>query len=87
MSSEINDGGPAFPKPLDPYPNAQGMESGTHGMSLRDWFAGQALTGIMVMISAGKHELPDPKGPKGCAFEAYRLADAMLAERTKAARP
>lgn len=38
----INDGGPAFPKPLDPYPNAQGMESGTHGMSLRDWFAGQA---------------------------------------------
>jgi hypothetical protein len=36
----VNDGGPAFPKPLDPYPNAQGMENGSQGMSLRDWFAG-----------------------------------------------
>ena len=35
--SERADGGPAFPGPIHP---------GHDGMTLRDWFAGQALVGI-----------------------------------------
>lgn len=46
-------------------------------MSLRDWFAGQALMGSLGHI--GPHE-----GPENEARRAYRYADAMLAERSKA---
>jgi hypothetical protein len=81
---KINDGGPIHPIPEVRDMDGNGIMAGWNGMSLRDWFAGQALTGLMVMISADKHELPEPKGPVGCAIEAYRLADAMLAERSKA---
>lgn len=79
MGERIEDGGPAFPKPLDPYPNAQGMESGSHGMSLRDWFAGQAHAG------AFRHEgwintVDDDQGEM--ARRAYAIADAMLEARS-----
>lgn len=70
----LNDGGPAFPKPLDPYPNAQGMESGTHGMSLRDWFAGQALAG---MLADQTFDAP----AEMMAESSYRIADAMIRAR------
>ncbi len=41
MSEEPKDGGPAFPH--GPIPTGRGNESVTyHGMSMRDWFAGQA---------------------------------------------
>ena len=48
------------------------------GMTLRDYFAGQAIIGI----------LSDPGGPSMPGFasrDAYRIADAMLAERNKEA--
>lgn len=61
------DGGLAFPVLSDNYFFT--------GMSLRDWFAGHALVGLM----AGR---PDAEcGPKGYANDAYRLADAMLEAR------
>lgn len=48
-------------------------------MSLRDWFAGQALIGLLSVLSS-----PEP-GPKiflaEFAGHAYDLADAMLEER------
>ena len=59
-----NDGGPAFPVGLLP------------GMSLRDYFAGQAMGG----------QLADPDGeidPKLIAKWSYAYANAMLAEREK----
>lgn len=46
------------------------------GMTLRDYFAGQALAGLMATI----------KSDEGAAFlvrAAYATADAMLAERDK----
>ena len=64
---EKNDGGPAFPRaPYDP------------GMSLRDWFAGQALG----------HSRCDPWNAnpnywEGLALGVYAAADAMLAARDK----
>jgi len=39
--NSINDGGPAFPVPTDP------LNPGTNGMSLRDWFAGMAMQGML----------------------------------------
>lgn len=55
-----------------------------YGMTLRDWFAGQALAAIIAVTSAGQHQ-PEKKHGKGVvdsmALEAYAMADAMLAAR------
>jgi hypothetical protein len=55
------------------------------GMSLRDYFAGQATIGMTELVSwtesmSGTHHLWDPKD---IAKRAYRIADAMIAEREK----
>jgi hypothetical protein len=63
-----NDGGQAFPQHL---PNTHGF-----GMSLRDWFAGQALAGMF--NHTGWHLRIDSDD---VAVRAYHLADAMLAAR------
>jgi hypothetical protein len=70
---------PAFPVPG--FVNGNGNEMyPEYGMSLRDWFAGQALAGIMGdagMRPSGVHEFAH------LAERLYQLADAMLAERAK----
>ena len=66
MNEPINDGGPAFPAPY----NNDGV-----GMSLRDWFAGQALAGLL----AGRGSAGD-KAPNW-ANGSYAIADAMLKAR------
>ena len=56
-----------------------------YGMTLRDWFAGQALGAIVTATSNGQH-YPAREGQsliEGMAQDAYELADAMLAERAK----
>ena len=45
MSTTRDDGGPAFP--AGTYCNNFGDEVPMRGMSLRDWFAGQALAGLL----------------------------------------
>jgi hypothetical protein len=67
--SAPNDGGPAFP--LSPG----NMLLEYNGMSLRDYFAGQALAGLL-----HRHE-----GVNAAvwATAAYELADAMLAARAQ----
>lgn len=69
-------GGPAFP-------HNEKNHDGSHywsqsGMTLRDWFAGQALAGIVT--NAGAHTQEDGYC-KSFAEDAYRFADAMLAAR------
>ena len=49
----------------------------TPGMSLRDYFAGQALAGLLPNYATLL------RGEGGLASDAYALADAMLAERAK----
>lgn len=65
------DGGPVFPKFLSIGERC--LSEG--GMTLRDYFAGQVLVGLSVRRE-GKCNADD-------AFNAYALADAMLAERDK----
>jgi len=77
-------GGPAFPVSdahsalASTVTEAKAM---ARGMSLRDYFAAKALQGVLYMAAHGAHGAAD--SPEGCAAEAYKLADAMLAERAK----
>ena len=82
MNAEINDGGPAFPRPPftpkdshDQFAQAGFAATGHPGMSLRDWFAGQALAAIP-HIGCGC-DLKNEEFAKA----AYQIADAMLAAR------
>lgn len=79
--SKTNDGGPAFPVKRV-CRDSQGIDHEIHeqGMSLRDWFAGQALAGLASNCTdAGLSTwLPD-----SIAVRAYDYADAMLAAREK----
>lgn len=72
--TKIKNGGPAFPSHVS-------MGEVTYrGMSLRDWFAGQALVHIANWTPYCDHS--DTKSfQKAKAEYAYGLADAMLAAR------
>ena len=85
-------GGPAFPSKrmarirmvadgvFDPDdPRNFAMAEAVHdGMTLRDYFAGQALAGLCAYGIPGEHHTPE-----ATAEDAYAYADAMLAEREK----
>lgn len=81
-----NDGGPAYPATRDEYfdgPDGQFsiIKANYVGMSLRDFFAGQALIG---QLSFSPHDSFDKAHyPSDVAALAYRFADAMLEEREK----
>ena len=74
--AKIDDGGPAFPHMKRPRPDLGTGVTETFtdgGMSLRDWFAGQALRARYGNGSAMTAE--------DAAHLAYQLADAMLEAR------
>ena len=73
--SEI-DGGPAFPGEQG-YTEQGWNQTWEPGLSVRDFFAGQALAGILSRATT------EPTA-KLIAQGAYRLADAMIAARKKA---
>lgn len=77
MSDSIIDGGPAFPTESE-------HQSGPHtfhysGMTLRDWFAGQALAHIPALLEAKEQN----KSGFNIARHAYEIADAMIVQRAK----
>ena len=67
------DGGPAFPEH-----DAVGFTR--PGMTLRDWFAGQALATMKLPVPWSDN----PLYWEGVARTAYVAADAMLTERLRA---
>lgn len=74
---------PAFPRSY--------VADGHNGMTLRDYFAGQALPAAFNILCAAPKgdyrsladKLGSPKLPVLSARMAYAVADAMLAERDK----
>lgn len=76
--SDKPDGGPAFPRPVstDEHDSPCNVFYEQSGMTLRDYFAALAMAG----------NRPNPNGFGGYAeraMYAYKMADAMLAERDK----
>jgi hypothetical protein len=94
MSKE-QDGGPAFPARKERYIAQELVVNYLPGMSLRDWFAGQAMPALMtnacaVFVSAAKSDSPEALKLAKAAYSesaiaagAYALADAMLEAREK----
>ena len=76
--SKKKDGGPAFPRPIGHSPDSDGRggiyNNSYMGMTLRDYFAGQALAGWLASTEA----LPRVEV---AATMAYRIAEAMLVVR------
>lgn len=86
MTTKDN-GGDSFPMstPSDIYP----------GMTLRDWFAGQAMAAFVGAIAVGRPDAVEKalkqSGTESvwelAAVEGYGYADAMIAERSKSDTP
>mgnify|MGYP003385542557 CR=1 FL=1 len=56
------------------FPSPDGYH---YGMTLRDYFAGQALAGYLA------NPISDDVSMNGTSADCYRIADVMLAERAK----
>lgn len=75
---------------LSAFPFEEKTADGSHwhshaGMSLRDWFAGQALPAVIAAyVEANGRCIGSDHIHGNCAGHAYRAADAMLAERGRA---
>lgn len=70
------------------FPKGQSDYSENRGMTLRDYFAAKALSGILAdranidrFDAIGSKELVEPAALMATA--AYQMADAMLKERAK----
>lgn len=86
MKAILNGGGLAFPTKI-PLPEGGNFISA--GMSLRDYFAAQALPAVIAVTSAGQHQ-PSVRDSDthiifAIARDAYFAADAMLKAREEVA--
>ena len=73
MTHSPKDGGQAFPMPQ--AETSQGGHWEENGMSLRDWFAGQALAALIA------HYEEQDGGMDDIPASAFQYADAMLIAR------
>lgn len=91
-SPKVDDGGPAFPCPYMMQDAASGATqhvASEPGMSLRDYFAGQALCGLLNKSQNTPCACTAPEDvaaeradvAERIAAACYRFADAMLAAR------
>jgi len=76
------DGGPAFPQTHESWGGNGEASPVPEGMTLRDWFAGQALAGFSLYTAQKGYPIqPGDPDNRWAAEAAYALADAMLSER------
>lgn len=76
--SDFSDGGAAFQRPVSEIQGTRITYASQSGMSLRDYFAGQALAGLIADPSC-------VSSAADLAGASYAVADAMLAKRKKEA--
>jgi hypothetical protein len=79
-TEQIDGGGPAFPHKPMKWDNDESIyvpdsDFHGHGMSLRDYFAAKALSGL---LAAPNGKFPNQLNRIDYAQNAYALADAML---------
>jgi len=81
--SAKDDGGQAFPTEFYETEHGDRVQTfaGSPGMTLRDWFAGQAINGMLANGLGPNSQWTDD--PPSAARWAYEIADAMIAERKK----
>ena len=81
MTDEVEDGGPAFPHSVTIGPSGDVYSSDDFacGMSLRDYFAARVMVEMIRLTMDADGGWDNGAVAAGC----YRLADAMLAERTR----
>jgi hypothetical protein len=77
VTTPKDNGGPAFPQTNDSWNGSEHNPPTPTGMTLRDWFAGMALQGMVANSSI------DAIKPQEYASDAYLYADAMIMERNK----
>ncbi|MDE2469740.1 MAG: hypothetical protein KGL35_13630 [Bradyrhizobium sp.] len=77
MNPHINTGGPAFP--LGTSEHVDGVHYAEAGMTLRDYFAAKAMSGLI--LNEADTDFSEIDVDKGLANLSYRIADAMLAAR------
>jgi hypothetical protein len=73
-----NDGGPAFP--VTPTDRSGQIAPTEFGMSLRDYFAAKAMQTLLGSEYTSEHGLHEG-WQRAMSYEAYQVADAMLAAR------
>jgi hypothetical protein len=81
MTNKMNDGGRAFPGAEYVSPHEGNVLHS--GMSLRDWFAGQALSGMLSPERRGGGGSESSNSVRAISRDAYRLADAMIEARKR----
>jgi len=91
MNTQPNDGGPAFPRPASEYePNGMRTDGKIAavpftGMTLRDYFAGQALMGG-ITTAKGLGQIDAKKRSEMLSEFSdliFEIADAMIAARER----
>ena len=77
VTKMINDGGPAFPRTVTINDGIDGFtERKNNGMTLRDYFAGQAMAAIITSVYCTPETIYTEVSSR-----AYAQADAMLKAR------
>jgi len=79
--SKINDGGPAFPEAIAVSPVGD-VYPGMGGMSMRAYFAGQALPSVVIKCVPQECERGEAM-ERMFARKAVMVADALIAELAK----
>lgn len=77
---KINDGGPSFPGAMGYDFKGNRVVTASEGMSLRDYFAAAAITGLVQVFVPGKEQFSD------LVRAAYKVADGMLTARQEPPR-
>jgi len=79
--SAPDDGGPAFPSGKSEKTGYENTLPYYEGMTLRDWFAGQALAGMMAYQNSSRGDFHTNCDDETIAKTTYAYADAMLTAR------
>jgi hypothetical protein len=71
-------------EPAFPNEGFNGWGKPQEGMSLRDYFAAQALPAMITSFLDKDLDMTDPHGwMEGLAMDAYSMADAMMKQRSE----